>query len=61
MTYAAYRWLLSDDFSSAINQYRREHVILSEGLLKDENVSRWYEVKGTWLEGSLPYYADKDR
>jgi len=56
-----YRWGLVNDFITAINFHREEHVTPGETLCVDESILKWYGLGGHWIEVQLPMYVAIDR
>lgn len=56
-----YRWGLVNDFITAINLHREEHVTPGENLCVDESILKWYGLEGHWIEVGLPMYMAIDR
>jgi hypothetical protein len=52
-----YRWMLVNDFVSAVNTQRRAMVTPSELLYVDESIARWYGQGGLWIDLGLPHYV----
>jgi Transposase IS4 len=52
-----YRWMLVNDFVSAVNTQRRTMVTASEILYVDESSARWYGQGGLWIDFGLPHYV----
>ena len=49
------------DFIVAINDHRASHVIPSQNICVDENMSRWYGLEGDCIDTTLPHYVAMDR
>jgi Transposase IS4 len=56
-----YRWMLVNDFVSAVNTHRRTIVTPSELICVDESIARWYGRGGHWIDMDLPHYVSIDR
>jgi len=56
-----YRWGLVNDFITAINLHREEHVTPGETLCVDESILKWYGLGGHEIDVGLPMYVAIDR
>ena len=55
------RWRMIRDFIVAITDHRASHVIPSQNICVDESMSRWYGLRGDWIDTGLPHYVSMDQ
>lgn len=60
-TEEGWRWMLVEDFISAINDHGSSRVDPSDLLWIDLSISRWYGLGGCWIDVGLPCFIAMDR
>ena len=55
-----YQWMLVADFVTNINDHRKKYFSPSFIICVDESMSRWYGLRGHWINMGLPMYVAFD-